>query len=130
MERDELLQRIRNQHQLDAMTERAPHVEDSELDVQELRLDNAFLREMIKDLQRQLEESNAINKRNGEQLDRLYKMLDNSQEEKAKFLAIIENLQTQLAVGKKMHFGSKSLKGMGKKQEVRGKDDDKDDFII
>ena len=57
-------------------------------------------------------------------------MLDNSQEEKAKFLAIIENLQTQLAVGKKMHFGSKSLKGMGKKQEVRGKDDDKDDFII
>lgn len=128
MELDELLQRIRNQQQLDAMAERPPHVTDSERTMQELRADNEFLRRMIVDLQRQLEETNAINKRNSEQLDRLYKMLDNSQEEKKQFLAIIEKLESQLAVSNKMMYGRKSVKGIGKSKENKGRDDDKDDF--
>ena len=128
MELDELLQRIRNQQQLEAMAERPPHVTDSERTMQELRADNEFLRRMIVDLQRQLEESNAINKRNSEQLDRLYKMLDNSQEEKRQFLAIIEKLESQLAVSNKMMYGRKSVKGIGKVKESKGRDDDKDDF--
>lgn len=66
MELDELLQRIRNQQQLEAMTERPAHVTDSERTMQELRADNGFLRHTIVDLQRQLEEFNAINKRNSE----------------------------------------------------------------
>lgn len=66
---------------------------------------------MIKDLQRQLEESNVFNKPNGVQSNRLYGLLESQQKkmsdmkkEKAKFLAIIEKLHPQLAVGKKMHF--------------------------
>lgn len=101
---------------------------NSEMTERELRQDNEFLRDMIRDLQRQLEEANQANRRNSEQLDRLYKLVESSQAEQKRLLSIIERLQTQLAVGKKMHFGSKSVKGIDRKPESRGKDDDKDDF--
>lgn len=120
IEVDELLQRIRNQQHLEAMAERPPHVADTELTMQELRADNEFLSGMIRDLQHQLEESNAINKRSSEQLDRLYKKLDSSQEEKQKFLSIIENLQSQLAVNNKMMYGRKSVKGTCKTEVQTG----------
>lgn len=64
----------------------------------------------------------------GHELDRLYKMLDSSQEEKRQFLAIIEKLESQLAVSNKMMYGRKSVKGIGMVKESKGRDDDKDDF--
>lgn len=135
MEIEELLKRIQNIERLGELETRPAPEQDSEMTIQQLREDNQFLRGMLRDLQAQLEESNAVNRRNSEQLDRLYKLVESqseqlkaSQEEKKQFLVIIEKLESQLAIGKKMHFGSKSMKGTHKKPESHGKDDGKDDF--
>ena len=121
MELDELLQRKIMMDRLRDLDGRPAPEANSELSERELRLDNEFLRDMIRDLQRQLEEANATNKRNSEQLIKLYDLLEKQQ-------ATIERLQSQLLVSNKMRFGSPSVKGIEKKTSIRGRHDDKDDF--
>ena len=128
MEIDELLQMKIQMDRLRELDGRPAPEPDGELSNQELRRLVAFLREMIHDLQQQLEEANNTNQRNSEQLDRLYKLVESSQAKEQQLLTIIEKLEAQLAVGKKMHFGSKSAKGIERKQESKGKNEDKDDF--
>ena len=128
MDLEELLQRITNMERiLELDTHPAPE-SGSEMTREQLIADNRFLRETLRELQRQLEEANQTNKQNGEQIVKLYQLLDSDKEEKQKLLAIIESLQSQLAENRKMRFGSKSVKGIDKKPENKGKHDDKDDF--
>lgn len=128
MELDELLQRKIMMDRLRDLDGRPAPEANSELSERELREMIEFLQGIIRDLQHQLEEANNTNRRNSEQLDRLYKLVETSQAEQKRLLSIIESLQSQLAVGKKMHFGSKSVKGIDTKQESKGRDDDKDEF--
>lgn len=96
---------------------------------QNLRADQvSFLRGKVREQQQQLEEAQKTNKQNRDKLERLYKLMESSQAEQKKLLAIIERLQSQLAVGKKMHFGSKRVKGIDWNLESKGRDDDKEDF--
>lgn len=128
MEFDELLQRKINMDRLRALDGRPAPEPDIELSNQQLREMVGFLRGLVRELQQQLEEANSTNAKNSEKLDKLYKLIETSQSEQQRLLAIIDKLQSQLAVGKKMHFGSKSVKGIDKKQESKGKNDDKEEF--
>lgn len=121
MELDELLQRKIMMDRLRDLDGRPAPETNSELSERELREMIEFLQGMIRDLQRQLEEANATNKRNSEQLIKLYDLLEKQQ-------STIEKLQSQLLVSNKMRFGSPSVKGIEKKTSSRGKHDDKDDF--
>jgi len=132
MDLEELFQRISNMERILELGNRPAPESGSEMTREQLIADNNFLREMLRELQRQLEEANQTNKQNGEQIVKLYNLIDSDREEaraeKQKLLAIIESLQSQLAENKKMRFGSKSVKGIDKKPENRGRHDDKDDF--
>ncbi|MCQ2564186.1 MAG: IS66 family transposase, partial [Mogibacterium sp.] len=118
---DELLQRKIMMDRLRDLDGRPAPEANSELSERELREMIEFLQGMIRDLQRQLEEANVTNKRNSEQLIKLYDLLEKQQ-------ATIEKLQSQLLVSNKMRFGSPSVKGIEKRTSSRGKHDDKDDF--
>ena len=118
---DELLQRKMMMDRLRDLDGRPAPEANSELSERELREMIEFLQGMIRDLQHQLEEANAANKRNSEQLIKLYDLLEKQQ-------ATNEKLQAQLLVSNKMRFGSSSVKGIEKKTSSRGKHDDKDDF--
>ena len=128
MELDELFQRKIMMDRLRDLDGRPAPEANSELSERELREMIEFLQGMIRDLQRQLEEANATNKRNSEQLIKLYDLLEKHQTANAKLQATIEKLQSQLLVSNKMRFGSPSVKGIEKKTSSRGKHDDKDDF--
>ena len=84
MELDELLQRKIMMDRLRDLDGRPAPEANSELSERELREMIEFLQGMIRDLQRQLEESNATNKRNSEQLIKLYDLLEKHQTANAK----------------------------------------------
>lgn len=111
MELDELLQRKIMMDRLRDLDGRPAPEANSELSERELREMIEFLQGMIRDLQRQLEEANATNKRNSEQLIKLYDLLEKQQ-------STIEKLQSQLLVSNKMRFGSPSVKGIEKRHQA------------
>lgn len=121
MELDELLQRIRNLERAQALADKPSS--EPEFTMQELKADNQFLRNLLRDKDRQME---SIQTR----LDHIMTQLDNSSHQIESLLTTISelhktiatlqkeksDLQSRLNVVNKEHYGS-SKRQNGRKKE-------------
>ena len=133
MELDELLQRIRNLERAQALADKPSS--EPEFTMQELKADNQFLRNLLRDKDRQME---SIQTR----LDHIMTQLDNSSHQIESLLTTISelhktiatlqkeksDLQSRLNVVNKEHYGSSKRQNGRKKESGRDQNKDKNDF--
>ena len=86
------------------------------------------LLEQIAEIKGELKQANSEQKRLNALVLSLTNQLNEALQANAEQSRIITDLQSSLSISKKYRFGSISQKGISKKKEVAGRDDDKDDF--
>ena len=136
MELDELLQRKLNTERLQALADKPASEPDTERSMEELRADNAFLRDLLKSKEAKLDEIQ-------QRLDQILKQQESSIRQVESLLSTIarlhetitrlekekSDLQSRLNVVNKEHYGSSKRQRGGKKND-NGRDlnKDKNDF--
>lgn len=95
-----------------------------------------FLFTQLEDIKEELRRANAMIAENASEQKRLNALvlsltnqLNDALQKIQNLLLENESLKSSLRVFKKQRFGSSSQKGTIKKEEVSGRDDDKDDFV-
>lgn len=133
MELDELLQRIQNLERVQSLADR-PEPEP-EFTMQELKADNEFLRNLLREkdlkldeIQRRLDLILKQQESSGRQMETLLSTIAHLQETISKLEKEKSDLQSRLNVVNKEHYGSSKRQNGRKKDNGRDLDKDKNDF--
>ena len=96
--------------------------------IQQKDVQHKELLEQIAGIKGELQQANSEQKRLNALVLSLTNQLNEALQANAEQSRIITDLQSSLRISKKHRFGSSSQKGISKKKEVAGRDDDKEEF--